>query len=216
MVHTNTERDPSFAERFIQVTGEKRIDVKPDLAQIQVEVLTEGTDITKAQQENAEKMNRVLQSLQSFNIPQEDIQTASYNVSPRYDFIDGKQVFRGYSVTNSLLINIRDLDNVGSIIDTATENGANQISSLEFKLKDQDAHYNKVLQMALQNAHGKAHALATSLGLSYMPIPVEITEESNNAPILFKSAARSESARTTPIIANKVSIEAIITVKYRY
>ena len=58
------------------VTGNGEIAAEPDYVQIQIEVRTRGKDVSAAQQENAQIMNRVIGSLMALNIPREDIQTA--------------------------------------------------------------------------------------------------------------------------------------------
>ena len=52
-----------------------------------------------------------------------DIQTTSFNVFPRYDYIERTQVLAGYRVSNSVSIKIRDLDRVGEIIDDVASDG---------------------------------------------------------------------------------------------
>ena len=93
---------PHSVSREITVTGNGEIDAQPDYIQIQIEVRTEGKDVSQAQKENAFIMNRVIGSLVALNIPREEIQTAAYTISPNYDYIEGRQVFRGYEVQNAI------------------------------------------------------------------------------------------------------------------
>lgn len=172
-------------------------------------------NVGEAQRENAETMNRVIQGLLNLNIAREDIQTQVYNVFPQYDFVDGKQVFRGYEVTNSIQVKIRDIQQVGNIIDTAIQNGANQISQIEFKIEQEDAYYRMALQLALQDASKKAFAIAEKLRLPYMPMPIEITEVSAEGPVLYRAAASVESF-STPIEQGTIEVRGEVRVKYQY
>lgn len=196
--------------------GNSKFEVKPDYAELQIEVVTESRDLSEAQRENSIKMNQVIESLVALNIDRNDIQTAFFNVFPRYDYVEGKQVFRGYEVANAIRVKVLELNNVGIVLDTAIKNGANRISQLEFKLENDVLYYQKALQLALQNAHEKAHAIASSLRLSYMPIPIEITEETSGGPILLKSVAMTQSSFETPIEQGTVTVEATLKVKYQY
>ena len=131
-------------------------------------------------------------------------------------YIEGRQVFRGYEVTNSLTVKIRNINEVGLVIDTALRSGANRISQLEFKLDNEEIYQNQALQLAFQNANSKVQAIAVSLQLPYMPQPIEIVEESAGRPILYRTVAMTEQAVRTPIEPGIITIDAAIRVKYQY
>lgn len=212
----NECRNSSPIVRTISVKGIGEIETMPNVAELQITVRTDAIDVTEAQRENAVQMNRVIQSLLALNIQRDDIQTAMYNVFPRYDFIDGRREFRGYEVTNSISVTVRDIAQVGTVIDTAVKNGATEISQVEFKLDNKETYYQNALQLAMQNAWGKACAIAKSLGLTYPPTPIEVIEESIGGPILFRAAAFTEQSSETPIEPGKITIKAEVTVKYQY
>ncbi|MCM3388030.1 SIMPL domain-containing protein [Ureibacillus chungkukjangi] len=216
MDYQNLIQHPSHKPRIISVVGNSKIEVKPDYAELQIEVVTQSSDLSTAQRENAQRMNQVIQALLTLNINRNDIQTAFFNVFPRYDFVEGKQVFREYEVSNGLTVNVHDVNSVGIVIDTAIKNGANRISQLEFKLANDSLHYQKALQLALQNAHEKADAIASSLRLTYKPLPVEIIEETSGGPILLRTVAVTQSSFETPIEQGMISVEATLNVKYQF
>ncbi|WP_144510401.1 SIMPL domain-containing protein [Bacillus sp. FJAT-22090] len=202
--------------RVITVTGNGEIAAQPSYVQFQVEVSTEGKDLSEVQQENANIMNQVIQSILAQGIPREDIQTAAYNIVPNYDYVEGKQLFRGYEVTNAITVKVREIDKVGTIIDHAVQNGANRISSVQFKLEDADPYYQQALRIALQNAQTKAKTIADKMKLPLQPQPIEIVEESNAAPILFKSVTMAEQSYSTPIEQGQITISAAVRVKFQY
>ncbi|WP_168193852.1 SIMPL domain-containing protein [Lysinibacillus sp. SGAir0095] len=218
MDYINVHQHHSHQARIITVEGSSKFEVKPDYATIQIEVVTQSKDLSEAQRENSLKMNQLIQSLLAMSIDRNNIQTAFFNVFPGYDYIDGRQVFRGYEVTNAINVEVHDLNKIGIIIDTAIKNGANRISRLEFKLENESVYYQKALQLALKNAQEKANAIASALKLSYMPVPIEITEETSGGPILLKSVAVAgvQSSFDTPIEQGLITVEATLKVKYQY
>lgn len=208
---------PAFPTRRITVTGEGKVSAQPSYAQIQLEVITEGQEVRGAQQENANIMNQVIQALLSLNIPREDIQTASFNVVPMYDYIEGKQVFRGYEVTNAITVKVKDISQVGNIIDTAVQYGVNRVSGIQFKIENVDPYYQQALRLALHNAQMKANTIAETMNLPLPPLPIDVVEESENEPpVLYKSFAMSEQSVTTPIEPGEILISASVTVKFQY
>ena len=216
MYHPQNWSQPFPVSREITVTGNGEIDAQPDYVQIQIEVRTEGKDVSLAQQENAIIMNRVIGSLVALNIPREAIQTTAYTISPNYDYIEGKQVFRGYEVQNAITVKITDISQAGMVIDTALQNGANHVSAIQFKIEDSDAYYQMALNLALVNAMAKAISMAETMHVPLQPIPVEIIEESHNTPVTYKSIQLSNQELMTPIEQGRIPINASVRVKFRF
>lgn len=202
--------------RVITVSGSGKVAIQPNYVLSQIEVSTQGEDVSGAQQKNATIMNRVIQSILALNIPREDIQTAAYNIFPNYDFIEGKQVFRGYEVTNAITVKVKDIDQIGNVIDTAVQNGANRISGIQFGIENADIFYQEALRLALQDAQTKAKTIAESMKLTLHPQPIEIVEESVGEPVPFKSVAMAEQSLATPIERGKITISAAVRVKFQY
>lgn len=208
---------PFALTRTITVNGEGTITVPPNYALLHVEVSTEGKEVEEAQQRNATVMNQVIQSILALGIPRENIQTAAYNIFPRYDFVDGKQVFRGYEVTNAISVKIPDVSMVGKVIDTAVRNGANRISSIEFRLENEDVYYQTALNKALMNAQLKAKTIAETLKLSVSPQVIEIVENHEGSPIVpYRAMLLDSSTGATPIEQGLLTITARVTVKFQF
>ena len=217
MYHPQTWTQPSNVSREMTVTGNGEIAADPDYVQIQIEVRTNGKDVSAAQQETAQIMNCVIGSLMALNIPREDIQTAHYSISPMYDYIEGRQVFIGYEVQNAITVKIMDISQAGTVIDTAVLNGANQVSAIQFKIEDSATYYRQALRLALVDAHAKASAMAETMHVPIQPIPIEIIEESNLAiPYAFKSVQISNQELMTPIEQGTMLINATVRVKYKF
>lgn len=216
MYHTHTNPHLLPASRIMTVTGNGKVVANASYVQLQIEVTTQGKNVQQAQQENASIMNRVIQSIMALTIPKENIQTATYTIAPIYDYVDGKQVFKGYEVANAITVKIPDTNLVGVVIDTAVENGANRISSIQFKIDNADAYYQQALSLALHNAQMKANTIAQTMQLSVHPQPIEIVEENESGPVLYKSMAMADSSMVTPIEQGQITISAAVRVTFQY
>lgn len=189
--------------------------VEPDVATIQLEINTQSEELQVAQQENAALMNQVIQSLYQLGIPQENVQTVFYSIFPKYDYIDGEQVFRGYEVTNAIAVTLSEIQQVGNVIDTAVANGANRVSNVQFSIENTELYKQESIVKALQNAQMKAHTISDTLHLQIDPQPVKVIEvENGGQPVAFKAVAMSDSA--TPIEGGQVSIRSTMRVQYTY
>lgn len=216
MYYANVSQHSPHLSRVIDVTGNGKVMATPSYVQLQIEVQTRGKNVQEAQQENAIIMNRVIQAFLALQIPRENIQTAVYMISPLYDYEDGKQIFKGYEVTNGITVKVTDMNQIGVIIDTAVENGANRISSIQFNIDNADAYYQQALSLALHNAQMKAKTIAETMHLPLQPQPIEIVEELERAPVLYRSMAMADSNISTPIEQGQIAINATVRVKFQY
>jgi uncharacterized protein len=216
MYNPNAGQMTCQQKRIMTVTGIGSISIAPDIVQIQLGVKTESKQLSQAQQENAELMNLVIESLLELGIARENIQTVSYNISPQYDYVEGRQVFRGYEVINSIDVKIKNIEQAGTIIDTAVRNGVNQVSNIRFTVENEQIPYQEALSLALKNALAKAQTIANTIHLKIDPHPVKIVEIMKEEPILYRSFAASEVSATTPIEPGQINIKATVEVQFQY
>jgi uncharacterized protein YggE len=149
----------------ITITGKGKVTAIPDIATISLGVQTEKYKVVDAQRENTEKMNDIIKELKAMGIDQEDIKTTSYNIYPRYDWVEGQRILRGYQVSQNVTIKIRDLDKVGDVLDKAAGLGANQVGSLNFTIDEPEDLRQEAREEALAQAKEKAEALAKVAGV---------------------------------------------------
>src|SRR3712207_6173673 len=157
MVKLNTGLQKNQCDKSkIQVTGESTLKVNPNMAMVNIGIDTEDKDLQKAQQQNAKISRIVIKGLENMGIKKNDISTVIYNIEPLYDYVDGKQVFNTYSVSNVLNVNITDMNKIGLVIDESVKNGANNIKDITFTVSNPEVYYNKALQLAVKNSVEKA------------------------------------------------------------
>lgn len=214
------QRNPNSVQfdnnyRSITVIGEASISVQPDTANIRLAVVTTAEELTVAQQSNANTMNRVIRNLEDLGISNNNIQTTSFQIWPRYDYIDGKQISRGYEVTNELTIKIKNLDQIGQIIDTAVQSGVNRITNIQFLFEDSNRIYHQALQQAIQNATDKALTITDKLGTSFDPVPIKVVEERepNLSP---KVLGISTENLSTPIEIGTINISSTVKMIFKF
>ncbi|WP_335872392.1 SIMPL domain-containing protein [Bacillus sp. 2205SS5-2] len=201
----------------IQVTGSFTIKVEPDAAIAFMGVLTSNKELQVAQQENSVIAQRILHSLYKNGIEEKDIQTSTYQIYPQYDYVDGKQLFKGYDVRQVFRVQITDLNQVGKIIDDAVNSGANIVERIEFSLLDIRVPYLKALAKAYDVAYEKAKILAQSSGQTLQPSPInikEIPDMSSPQPTGKVLAYSTESS--TPIATGQIGVVARVQVDYLF
>lgn len=204
--------------RVMTVTGVGSVSAQPNVAKINLGVETQDEELTKAQQDNAQTLNKVIDSLVQMGIPREDIQTVDYFIYPQYDYVDGKQEFRGYQVTHTIQVTIKDLSQTGKVIDTAVQNGANRVSNIEFTIDNPQQYYKRALNRALENAVSKAQTIANQMKLNLDPTPTQIVEELPQGTVIpqtFKQAEAVSSA-STQVEPGQIEITSRVETKFQY
>ena len=87
----------------------------------------------------------------------------------------------GYRASNTVAVTVRDLANVGPVIDAALAAGANSLSNLQYGLSNQEEARQAALAVAVANATGKAEAIAASIGVTLTDV-VSVTEAGATPP----------------------------------
>lgn len=205
----------------IQVSGKAAIKVKPNIAYISTTVETENKDAKLAQQENAKLISQIKKDIKTkYNVSDTDINTSYYGVRPSYDYVEGKQIFRGYIVEHTLAITVQDIAKVGEMMDTLVTSGATSIKNIRFDILDSDTTYNLALQKAVQNATSKADAITTTLGVKAGK-PISIIEQSGSVGIIERemSQLKQDAAvafDTTSIGKSEIEVTASVLVTFQY
>lgn len=203
-------------ERLISVVGTGKVDVQPDTAILKFGVITKDADIIKAQEENKNTMNNVIDNLINNGIDERDIKTIQYTVTPQYDYIDGKQVFRGYEVRHVLEVTIKDTDKASLIIDDAVKDGVNYQQGLTFTVDNKEDYYDEALRLAVINSQEKATSIANTLQGNINLQPIKIIEKTNKNQISPYEQNLAYRNGGVPIQTGILNIVATVEATYEY
>jgi uncharacterized protein YggE len=200
----------------ITVNGDATIAAEPDQARIEIGVTTQARTAPEAARENAERLARVLAEVKKVLSKGDEVKTSSYALTPQYRYPQGgKPEIVGYTASNIVRVTTARLDDVGKLIDTAMQAGANTINRLQFTLKDEDAARLAALRQASAKALAKAEAIAASLGLKVLRIAAVAEGERSFQPIYRPAPmARGETlaaAAPTPVEAGTVDVRSTVT-----
>ncbi len=160
-----------YATRTFEVQGTGKAMVTPDVATFNFSVRNEGgvNDLVKLQNENTERVNKVIAHLTSKGIAKEDIGTVDYSVNPNYtyapcDRVCPPPVISGYTVFQNATVKVRDLKIAGALLSGVVQNGANEVSNLVFVVDDQSKYENTAREEAIKEAKKRAEQIAAVSG----------------------------------------------------
>ena len=198
----------------ISVTGEATVKVSPDQAQINIGVITQAQSAQTASAQNAQKLDATIAALRRVLGPGAEIKTVNYSLMPNYRYPreGGQPTIDGYTASNTVEVKTNDMTQVGKIIDAATQSGANNIQSLQFTLKDEQAVRAQALREASLKAKAKAEAIASALSLKVVRV-LRIEESGQVRPIpMYARAEMAQAASApTPIEPGTIEVQATVT-----
>jgi uncharacterized protein len=197
----------------ITAVGDASVSVTPDMARVDVGVATQAGTAQEATQQNATQAGAVISALQALLGANANIKTISYSVSPVYNNPPPGQSASiiGYVVTNTVEVTLSDLTQVGKVIDTAIQSGANRVQGISFGLQDRTAPVAQALKLAASRARSQADAIASGLNVHTGAV-LHASEGVNLANPTALTPTLGVSA-TTPIETGMVVVQASVTIE---
>ncbi len=212
-----TAEPSSMTRARIVVVGEGSVTVAPDYARIRSGVSTNAKTVKEASGTNAELMAGILAALADAGIAKKDIQTSEFSIEPVYasPTSSGAPKLSGFRVTNQVNLTIRQISQVGEVLDRLVSAGATDAGNVAFLVADRDKALDQARDAALANARHKAELYARASGLNLGGV-AWITESSEFEPFA-PMAARGKlaaPARPVPIESGEDTLTARITVGF--
>ena len=198
--------------RTIEVTGEGRVEIPPNLVLLDFGVVTRAATAAAAARENTARMERVLAALRKTAGADVVLSTGGYSIRPVNAPPSREQQeaprITGYEVSNVVNVKTKTVALVGQSIDAAIDAGANQVQRLVFTVDDDSEPRRRALGMAARQARGKADALAGSLGVKLGPVRSVAEQDPGAVRPLARGVAMQEAASFTPVEPGTVDVRA--------
>lgn len=196
------------------VTGEGKASASPDIALVTVGIQANGSTVKASQDQINSVINKVSDAVKKLRIDSKDIQTTNYNINPTYDFTKGQKI-TGYSANTNLQIKVRKIDQANSVIDAATENGANQVGGVNFDISDKSKLENEARAKAVEEAKKKAVDAAKIAGFKLGRI-INYSENQGGfpRPISLSASMKAQGGEPTQIESGSSEITVTVTLGF--
>lgn len=187
---------------LLSLSAEGRSRRAPDLALFNAGVVTQGRTAAEAIAQNSRQMDSVIAALRRAGIAERDIQTSAISLQPRYSNPEQEAQLRarelrqpyippaqpeapriiGYEARNNVQVRVRRLGEMGRIIDTLVEQGANQVDGPSFTLDDSRAALDEARIEAIATGRQRAELYARAAGMRVIRI-LSISEGGGFYPV---------------------------------
>ncbi len=195
--------------RTASVTGVGKATLTPDMATVRVGVRSEHRDVGRAVEQNIRTAQAVYDAVKALGVEDKDLQTSNFRV---YQTTTGpsnnpRQVF---VVENTVIITVRNLDDLGAIIAAALNAGANQVDDLSFGASNYEQALDEARRQALEDAKAQAQLMAEALGMRLGP-PRRVSFGGGAQPVaradMYKAMPMMEAAAEVPIESGELMVQ---------
>lgn len=208
----------------VVVSGTGKVRVRPDTANINVGVVSVAPTAAAALSKNTESMNALMKALTSNGIEDRDVQTSQFNVNPEYRHPDPRNPeeqysqpkITGYRVSNEVFIKVRNIKNLGKILDNVITAGANQVNGISFSVGEPEPVLDTARKNAVLEAKRKAEIYANASGIKLGRV-LFVNESSAHYPQPVPMAAMRggfAEASSVPISAGEQELTATVSVGF--
>lgn len=174
---------------LITMQGQGEVAAEPDTAYVTSGVVAEAKTAKEALQENTTAMAALIDVLKAAGVEDRDIQTSGFSVQPVYTYSDQRNSdgyqqpprIEAYRVENNVTVRVRNIADLGTILDDMVSVGANTINNVSFAVADSTELVNTARREAMADAIAKANLYADAAGVGLGPI-VSISENGGYNP----------------------------------
>lgn len=207
---------------FLQVAGEGKVKVKPDVAYLSVGIETQGATAQVAQERNAGKVQAVIDQLAALGIGKDEVETSGFNLYPEYDY-SGKGAPRltGYRASNQLRVTIDDLNAIGRVADAVVKAGVTNLNGVNFDLKDPAEARRQALARAVADGKAEADAMARAAGVTLTGLRALVEGTAGGpVPIMrrmhmdYAASEPAEGPAPTPVLPGDLTVTAHVSMTF--
>lgn len=203
-------------KRVITMTGRASVGVAPDQVEINLGVTSKAETARDALTLNNANMNTVLKTLKEEGIEEKNIQTSNFSIQPDYEhYRDGRAPkIRGYRVSNTVRILVKEIDKLGALLDKVVSSGSNQINGIRFLVSKEDELKDEARKSAVAVATRKAKLYAEAAGVKLGDV-IMITESRHGGghPVPIARTLAKE-ANAVPIAGGEQQLSVSVTISW--
>ena len=198
--------------RTLAMTGHGEFRAVPDMAQLTAGVTSNAATAAQALAANSSRMKSVFSALEKLGVPEKNIQTTGFFVSPQYTNGENNNPRRltGYQVSNTVSVRLEDVGKLGAALDALVTAGANQMNGISFAIQNTAPLLETARIQAIADARARAETYAKAAGVSLGAI-VSISEGAAETPRPMYRMEAVFAAPPPPVAAGEQSVTADVS-----
>jgi len=183
---------------LVTVAGRGEVRAAPDRATVTLGVVARAPTVEPARTEANRVVAALLAVARGLKIADADVHATRLTVSPEYDFGDGKRPRRmvGYTVQREVVVELRDIDRLGDLIEKGLAAGANLATDAVLDSSRRADLEREALARAVADARANAAVIAQALDAGVGVVRAVTQGGASEAPprLFLQSLARPSAA----------------------
>jgi hypothetical protein len=175
--------------RTAAVSGQGEVSAEPDLAYVTLGVESRQPTMDAARAEVAATVDRVLALCRNLKIDPKLVNATRVQVQPEYSWNekDRKRILLGYMVSRQVQVELRDLEQLGTLLERAVDAGVNQVNDPVLDSSKRKDLEREAMTRAVQDAKLNAETLARAAGVKLGPVRALNASASGPVVPLYKA-----------------------------
>lgn len=153
--------------RVVVVQGQGEVRAQPDYAVVTLGVSARQPTLEGARQEANKVVEALLKVTRELKVPESRVRSTRVNVNPEWEWNEPKRQrqFVGYTVTRQVIVDLRELDRLGVLLEKAVTAGANLVQEPMIDSSQRADLERQALALAVEDARKNADVLARAVGM---------------------------------------------------
>jgi uncharacterized protein YggE len=158
--------------RTVSVSGSAEVAAEPDMAHVTLGVEARKPTMAEARTAVAATVDRVLALTRDLRIEPKLVNATRVQVQPEYSWNekDRKRVLLGYLVSRQVQVELRDLEQLGPLLERAVDAGVNQVNDPVLDSSRRKSIEREAMAKAVEDARLNAETLARAAGARLGPV----------------------------------------------
>ena len=206
--------------RIVSTTGQGEVSAQPDMARVTLGVDARRKTLAEARTEVTAAIDRLLALTRELKIDPKYVNATRLQVRPEYTWSEQgkKQVLQGYYVGRQVEVELRDLDQLGPLLERAVTAGANQVGDASLDSTRRKELERQAMTLAVQDAAANAGTLAQAAGARLGPVRTLNASASPPPMPMYRMAAMADAAAAPPAestyAAGEMKFAATVSAEY--
>ena len=208
-----TSTAPDADNATVSVGADATVERTPDEATVTVAAVGRGDTAAAARNNLSGDADAIRDALEAEGAT---VTSSRFSVRPEYTYRDGGRELVGYVAVHTVEAETSDVDAVGSLVDTAVDNGADRVEGISYGLSDAtraDARAD-ALTTAMDRAHGDATTLASAEDRSVGDAVTVRTTSDSGQPVARAEFESADAGGQTDVSPGPVSVRVTVQVTY--
>jgi uncharacterized protein YggE len=204
--------------RTINVTGNAQVILAPDIAYISIGVHSEAKSAQEAVASNNSQTQAVIDAIKGKGVDAKDIQTTNFSVYQQEKYAPtGEDLGAFFMSDNTVYVTMRDIANIGAILDASIAAGANNIYGISFDVQDKEAALATGRDQAMADAKTQAEELAKAAGATLGSVQSISYYSNPPVPIYYDTKAVAQGVgggASVPISSGQLTLTVSVSVTW--